>query len=79
VPLPRFTKQLVQARAIDATTDDELRQVLDALLPPLPAEPLRQMSKLLSFYADLRARYPRLRPCLRLGRRACANGKSFPA
>jgi len=56
VPLPRFTEQLAQAHAIDATTDDALRQVLDALLPVLPAEPLRQMSKLLGIYADLRAR-----------------------
>jgi hypothetical protein len=62
VPLPRFTEQLTQARAIDAITDDALRQVLDALLPALPAEPLRQTSKLLSFYADLRARYPQAAP-----------------
>lgn len=58
VPLSRFTEQLAQARAIDAATDDALRQVLDALLPALPAEPLRQTSKLLSFYVDLHTRYP---------------------
>jgi hypothetical protein len=58
VPLPRFTEQLAQARAIDAATDDALRQVLDALLPALPTEPLRQTSKLLSFYVDIHTRYP---------------------
>ncbi|MGI4872316.1 MAG: DUF6493 family protein [Janthinobacterium lividum] len=58
VPLPRFIEQLAQARVIDAITDDALRQVLDALLPTLPAEPLRQTSKLLSFYVDLHTRYP---------------------
>lgn len=56
-PLPRFTEQLAQASAIDATTDDALIQVVDALLPTLPAEPLRQTSKLLSSYVDLRTRY----------------------
>lgn len=56
-PLPRFTEQLAQASAIDAATDDALIQVVDALLPTLPAEPLRQTSKLLSSYVDLRTRY----------------------
>jgi hypothetical protein len=60
VPLPRLTVSLAQARAISPRTDDALRQVLEALLPALPAAPLRQTGALLTLYADLpgRATYP---------------------
>jgi hypothetical protein len=60
VPLPRLTAGLVQARAISPRTDDALRQLLEALLPALPAAPLRQTSALLTLYADLpgRAAHP---------------------
>lgn len=60
VPLPRLTAGLVQARAISPRTDDALRQLLDALLPALPAAPLRQTGALLTLYADLpgRAAHP---------------------
>ena len=56
VPLPRLTDNLAQARAISPATDDALRQTLDALLPELPAEPPRNVRKLLEAYADLLAR-----------------------
>jgi hypothetical protein len=79
VPLPRFTEQLTQARAIDAATDDALRQVLDALLPALPAEPLRQTSKLLSFYADLRARYPQAAPMPAAGQARLREWQAVPS
>ncbi|MCR5890930.1 DUF6493 family protein [Hymenobacter sp. J193] len=58
VPLPRLSDQLAQARAIAPATDDALRQLLEALLPALPTEPLRQTSKLLATYTDLLTRYP---------------------
>ena len=60
VPLPRLTAGLVQARAVTPRTDDALRQLLDALLPALPAAPLRQTGALLTLYADLpgRAAHP---------------------
>jgi hypothetical protein len=51
-PVQRLADGLAQARAIDAATDDALRQTLDALLPELPAEPLRNVRKLLEAYAD---------------------------
>jgi hypothetical protein len=51
-PLQRLADGLAQARAIDATTDDALRQTLGTLLPELPAEPLRNVRKLLEAYAD---------------------------
>jgi hypothetical protein len=79
VPLPRFTEQLAQARAIDAATDDALRQVLDALLPALPAEPLRQTSKLLSFYAKLRARYPQAAPMPAAGQARLREWQAVPS
>ena len=60
VPLPRLTASLTPARAINPRTDDALRQLLDALLPALPAAPLRQTGALLTLYADLpgRAAHP---------------------
>ena len=60
VPLPRLTVGLTQARAISPRTDDALRQLLEALLPALPAGPLRQAGALLTLYADLpgRAAHP---------------------
>ena len=60
VPLPRLTAGLVQARAISPRTDDALRQLLESLLPALPAAPLRQTGALLTLYADLpgRAAHP---------------------
>ena len=51
-PVQRLADGLAQARAINAPTDDALRQTLDALLPELPAEPLRNVRKLLEAYAD---------------------------
>jgi hypothetical protein len=53
VPLTRLTDNLTQARAINPATDDALRQILNALLPELPAEPPRNVRKLLEAYADL--------------------------
>ncbi|TGE23363.1 DUF6493 family protein [Hymenobacter metallicola] len=55
-PLQRLTDVLAQARAIDPVTDDALRQLLDALLPTLPATPLRNTRKLIEAYADLQSR-----------------------
>ena len=52
VPVQRLVDNLVQARAINAVTDDALRQVLGALLLELPNEPLRNTRKLLEAYAD---------------------------
>jgi hypothetical protein len=56
VPVQRLADGLAQARAIDAATDDALRQLLAALLPELPLEPVRNLRKLLDPYADLMAR-----------------------
>ncbi|GAA4048148.1 DUF6493 family protein [Hymenobacter glaciei] len=55
-PMQRLADNLLQARAIDATTDDALLQVLSSLLPELPAEPLRNTKKLVELYADLASR-----------------------
>ncbi|MCB2409609.1 DUF6493 family protein [Hymenobacter lucidus] len=55
-PVQRLTDVLAQARAISPTTDDALRQLLDALLPGLPAVPLRNTRKLIEAYADLQGR-----------------------
>jgi len=53
VPVQRLVDNLVQARAINAVTDDALRQVLEALVLKLPDKPLRNTRKLLEAYADL--------------------------
>jgi hypothetical protein len=60
VPVSRFADQLTQARGVAPATDDALRQLLEALLPALPAAPLRQTGALLTLYADLpgRATHP---------------------
>jgi hypothetical protein len=60
VPVQRLADGLADLRAIDTTTDDVLTQTLAALLPALPAEPLRNTRKLLDAYADLvgRTRQP---------------------
>ena len=55
-PLPRLTGGLAQARAISPRTDDALRQLLEALLPTLPATPPRQTNALLTLYLDLPGR-----------------------
>ncbi|MBF9221311.1 DUF6493 family protein [Hymenobacter ruricola] len=55
-PVLRLAEALPAARGISPATDDALRQLLDALLPELPAEPLRNTAKLLAAYADLRPR-----------------------
>ncbi|UOQ74255.1 DUF6493 family protein [Hymenobacter cellulosilyticus] len=55
-PLQRLTDLLAQTRAIDPLTDDAVRQLLDVLLPALPAVPLRNTRKLIETYADLRGR-----------------------
>ncbi|MDO7875500.1 DUF6493 family protein [Hymenobacter sp. ASUV-10] len=53
-PVLRLAEALPSARGISPATDDALRQLLEALLPELPAEPLRNTAKLLAAYADLR-------------------------
>ncbi|GAA4033466.1 hypothetical protein GCM10022409_17220 [Hymenobacter glaciei] len=53
VPVQRLADNLQQARAIDATTDEVLQQVLDHLLPELPSAPLRNTKKLVELYTDL--------------------------
>jgi hypothetical protein len=58
-PVPRLSDGLAVLIGIDAVTDDALRQVLDALLPELPASPLRNMRKLLEAYSNLRVRTSR--------------------
>ena len=55
-PLARLADSLPQLRAISPETDDALAQILDALLPALPALPPRNLRKLLEAYADLVAR-----------------------
>ncbi|HEX8328378.1 MAG TPA: DUF6493 family protein [Hymenobacter sp.] len=67
-PIQRLTDGLAQARAISPTTDDALRQTLDALLPELPAAPLRNMRKLLDAYADVLARTRQPTPTAAHGR-----------
>ena len=52
VPVQRLVDNLVQARAINAVTDDALRQVLGALVLELPNKPPRNTRKLLEAYAD---------------------------
>ncbi|MET4108293.1 DUF6493 family protein [Hymenobacter sp. UYP22] len=61
-PVPRLTDNLAQARALGARPDDALCQLLEALLPELPATPPRQTAKLLATYADLVARTRRVVP-----------------
>jgi hypothetical protein len=61
-PVPRLAASLATLGGIDALTDDALHQVLDALLPELPAAPLRNLRALLDLYADLRARTGRPTP-----------------
>lgn len=56
VPVQRLAEGLAQARAISPANDNALRQVLEALLPELPAEPLRNTRKLIDAYADLAGR-----------------------
>ena len=55
-PVPRLADGLAQARALGARSDDALGQLLEALLPMLPATPPRQTAKLLATYADLASR-----------------------
>ena len=62
VPVQRLADTLQPARAIDAVTDDALQQVLDTLLPELPAAPLRNTKKLVELYADLAGRTGRRPP-----------------
>ena len=54
-PLARLADLLPQALAVSPETDDALRQILDALLPELPAAPPRNLRKLLELYANLAA------------------------
>jgi hypothetical protein len=67
-PLARLADLLPQAQAVSLETDDALAQTLDALLPELPATPLRSLRKLLELYADLVARTGRLVPAAVQGR-----------
>ncbi|MBC6697669.1 DUF6493 family protein [Hymenobacter puniceus] len=56
VPMQRLTDGLTQARAISALVDDAVHQLLDSLLPLLPAAPLRNTRKLIEAYADVQGR-----------------------
>jgi hypothetical protein len=67
-PVPRLTASLATLGSIDALTDDALCQVLEALLPELPAAPLRSLRPLLDLYADLRGRTGRPTPTALLAR-----------
>ena len=62
VPVTRLADALTQARAISLRTDDAVRQLLEALLPQLPAGPLRNTRKLIEAYADVLARTRRIAP-----------------
>jgi hypothetical protein len=55
-PVPRLAASLATLGGIDALTNDALAQTFEALLPELPAAPLRSLRALLDLYADLRAR-----------------------
>ncbi|MGI4870282.1 MAG: DUF6493 family protein [Janthinobacterium lividum] len=57
-PVQRLADALAQTRAISPATDDALRQLLAALLPELPAAPIRNTAKLLDAYANLRNGQP---------------------
>lgn len=54
-PVLRLAEALPPVCGISPATDDALRQLLEALLPELPVEPLRNTAKLLAAYADLRS------------------------
>ncbi len=69
-PVARLADNLAPLRAISPATDDALRQMLDALLPELPALPPRNLRKLLEAYADLVARTGRVVPPAVRGRLA---------
>jgi hypothetical protein len=56
VPVQRLTDGLAEIRASSPTADAALHQLLDALLPALPAEPPRNTRKLLDAYTDLISR-----------------------
>jgi hypothetical protein len=76
-PVPRLASSLASLSGIDALTDDALAQTLDALLPALPAAPLRGLRKLAELYADLVARTGRPVPAAvqaRLGEWQAAAG-----
>ena len=55
-PIQRLADNLMQARAINAATDEAVSHVLGALLLELPSEPLRNTRKLLEAYADFASR-----------------------
>ena len=61
-PVLRLTTVLATLVAVDALTDDALCQLLEALLPELPATPPRNTRKLLELYASLRERTRRALP-----------------
>lgn len=67
-PVPRLADGLAALMAIDAVTDDALGQLLEALLPELPANPPRNTRKLLAAYASLRERTGRAVPAAVAGR-----------
>jgi hypothetical protein len=52
VPVQRLVDNLVQVRAINAVTDDALRQILGAVVLELSDKPPRNTRKLLEAYAD---------------------------
>ncbi|MBO2011126.1 DUF6493 family protein [Hymenobacter negativus] len=61
-PVPRLSTVLTTLVAVDALADDALCQLLEALLPELPATPPRNTRKLLELYASLRDRTRRAIP-----------------
>ncbi|MGI4872315.1 MAG: DUF6493 family protein [Janthinobacterium lividum] len=63
-PAARLTNCLAALSGIDALTDSALHQVLEALLPELPALPIRNLRKLLDLYAELVARTRRPVPAV---------------
>jgi hypothetical protein len=67
-PLARLADLLLQAQAVSPEMDDALTQILDALLPELPAAPLRGLRKLLELYVDLVVRAGCSVPAAVLGR-----------
>ncbi|WP_240471685.1 DUF6493 family protein [Hymenobacter aerophilus] len=61
-PVPRLSDGLTALTGIDPLTDDALTQVLEALLPELPAAPPRSTRKLLETYALVQPRTARMVP-----------------
>jgi hypothetical protein len=67
-PVPRLATNMESLLAIDAVTDDALRQVFNSLLPELPAAPPRNTLKLLEIYENLITRTRQAVPAAVLAR-----------